>query len=522
MERILYRQLLKVARAHDRNPMLKAVCSRQTPTGYYDFDQGEWIKVDFKKLVQGKENAVMHRTMDTWLREFLSDGDYYKPTVSLEKMVKREFRGASLQNESADFKQTLAFGVLRRLNANIESASLELSPFEFRFGTKRVALPEEDRKHDFCLIPDHQGLVSKGDFLLSNPGMSIQESSPVFFRSVIWMLDRTRGIIVNQPMSVSLHDTIEQYSAVADRRGPLVWSPLVKNTPPETKEEERKQRNRDKYLEFGRLIFSKTSMSALELDEEVEEGDVVSRTESGLRDIPYAEVLEETTATSSEETTMENTDKTPTSPNSAEGLTLDDLELFGNNKVFFGGPCSDTPSFGLLHTFPELPGATQVDPASKLCIGGNLHEAAEMVRAGNATAEQFKIIRGCASWTEVQLKGELLANTWFVVRPASGPMSAQVVCGLPETDALFLEAEHRVKEDHAAAQKKPSASSLLPTAQPGSELAEAPPGYDRFFPNCGTYGRFVWGSILKNLGEEYTDIGKQELQLRVNQKWFER
>lgn len=415
-----------------------------------------------------------------------------------------------------DFKQTLAFSVLRRLNANIESAGLVLSPFEFRFGTRRITSSQKDSKKDFCLVPDHQGMVAQGDFLLSHPGMSVQSSSPVFFRSVIWMLDPTRGIIVNQPMSVSLHDILEQYSAVADRRGPQV-TPLVKDSINETKENERKQRNEEKYLKVGRLVFAKTSMSDLKEDNQF------SDAEPGLRDIPYAEVLEETTATATEEIAMGNTEKPSTSYNSAEGLTLDDLELFGNNQVFFGGPCADI-SFGLIHTFPELPGATVVDPVSKLCIGGNLHEAAEMVRAGNAAAEHFKIIHGCALWTEVQLKGELLANTWIVVKPATGPLSAQVVCEAPETNTLFLEAENRVKEDYVKAQRKETpalATSLLPSAEQGTKLAETP-GYDRFFPNYGTYGRFVWGSILGNLGEEYNDMGRKELELRVNQKWFER
>eukprot|EP00808_Paulinella_micropora_P008990 g79410.t1 len=512
MERHLYRSLLKVARTYDRNPLLKGLFLAE-PTRAYDFITDQWVKISPPVAQpQPAYDAYFQKMMDMWMKEFLSGGMYYKPTVSLESIVKREFRRTKPldENETLDFRRSLAFAVIRRLNEvkGFELSPMqrrfvkgfELSPMQRRFGFRhgsRLAAAQKSASTQTCsplvkLVAPRKGRVAMNQLLLSSPGLPPDMPSGCFFRSVIWMTssDRPRGLIVNQPLELRLKKLLQiTYDHGAHRRA-------RPKSPKSEKEEE------DRFAVASSLLNN-----------------------TALLDVLWDPTAEIILGHHSPE-------------RSDEGLTLADVEVFGNNRIFMGGPVvsvhsDQIASLALVHQFPNLPGAVKMGSGPcNLCIGGNVHAAAEMVRSGNATVDQFKFIFGHSEWSVAQLRGELSVNSWFVAETVEPEGLCELVMLTPETDRIFKDLEQSLRsaatrdqyQEPESGQSHPGLITQRWTAGPSPgfnfcssqeidmrSLTEPRDSLDSgvFFPN-GRYGRYVWASLLGQFGGEYQGMAECE------------
>ena len=95
----------------------------------------------------------------------------------------------------------------------------------------------------------------------------------------------------------------------------------------------------------------------------------------------------------------------------------DELRVFANSVVFYGGP-DGTANLTMLHPHGQLRGCAPVRDG--LFYGGELGHAAELVRAGAAQPSEFCFFRGRVDWQPGQLRGELDLGEWVLGEGGSG------------------------------------------------------------------------------------------------------
>jgi len=89
----------------------------------------------------------------------------------------------------------------------------------------------------------------------------------------------------------------------------------------------------------------------------------------------------------------------------------DDLAVFGESAVFYGGPDGGW-NVTMLHPHAEVRGCVQVRDG--LYYGGDLADAAMRVRSGEAEAADFTFYRGRVDWQPGALGGECALGEWVV------------------------------------------------------------------------------------------------------------
>lgn len=91
----------------------------------------------------------------------------------------------------------------------------------------------------------------------------------------------------------------------------------------------------------------------------------------------------------------------------------DDLAIFGQSAVFYGGPDGGW-NLTMLHPHAQVRGSVRVRDG--LHYGGDLAHAASMVREGKASAADFCFYRGRVDWQPGQLRGECRLGEWVVAQ----------------------------------------------------------------------------------------------------------
>jgi len=112
------------------------------------------------------------------------------------------------------------------------------------------------------------------------------------------------------------------------------------------------------------------------------------------------------------------------------GRTLDDalsphrqvrdasLAVFAHHPIFAGGP-DGTANVTMLHPHSHVRGCVEVRPG--LCYGGDLAHAAELVRTGDASADDFVFFKGRVDFRPGELAGELQLGEWSSASTAGLP-----------------------------------------------------------------------------------------------------
>ena len=87
----------------------------------------------------------------------------------------------------------------------------------------------------------------------------------------------------------------------------------------------------------------------------------------------------------------------------------DSLAVFAQHPIFAGGP-DGTANVTMLHPHSHVRGCVEVRPG--LCFGGDLAHAADLVRARDASADDFVFFKGRVDFRPGELAGELQLGEW--------------------------------------------------------------------------------------------------------------
>ena len=221
------------------------------------------------------------------------------------------------------------------------------------------------------------------------------------------------------------------------------------------------------------------------------------------------------------------------------GGTLDSelcAGVLGDNRIHIGGPVP-SPLF-VLHPHADL--AAALPPPSTVLLGRTplsraavklpdaglhvaecddqfLREAGNMVAAGDATPEQFKLVLGCAVWGPAQLDGEWRQKSWYCAAPSATAGAAQLSAlalaqpveaaeGGAESGADAAAAYHATSQAMADVAAAQSAERAVEEAIAAAEAAEED-GDQR---------------SIEEVIEEGEERRRQQLAQRLAQRWEDR
>ena len=140
-----------------------------------------------------------------------------------------------------------------------------------------------------------------------------------------------------------------------------------------------------------------------------------------------------------------------------------DLSVFAEHVIHNGGP-EGGANVTMIHTHSSIPGCVAVhNSPSPLYYGGDLSIAAEMVRQGEAKAEDFVFYKGRVDWRPGELQGELEFGEWAALKASSDaaadavdvePIPATIAraggSSAPDAVAALANADARRRYRHAA------------------------------------------------------------------------
>jgi len=105
-----------------------------------------------------------------------------------------------------------------------------------------------------------------------------------------------------------------------------------------------------------------------------------------------------------------------TDPLASQRRTRDrDLDVFSSHTIHYGGPEGGS-NVTMVHSHASVRGCVPVQGAA-LYYGGDLAHAAELVRAGEAHADDFTFFKGRVDWRPGELRGEIDFGEWVGLTP---------------------------------------------------------------------------------------------------------
>eukprot|EP00640_Fibrocapsa_japonica_P002954 CAMPEP_0113937124 /NCGR_PEP_ID=MMETSP1339-20121228/3820_1 /TAXON_ID=94617 /ORGANISM="Fibrocapsa japonica" /LENGTH=269 /DNA_ID=CAMNT_0000939783 /DNA_START=176 /DNA_END=985 /DNA_ORIENTATION=+ /assembly_acc=CAM_ASM_000762 len=85
---------------------------------------------------------------------------------------------------------------------------------------------------------------------------------------------------------------------------------------------------------------------------------------------------------------------------------------FADNEIYLGGVQGLAGNLEIMHRYPELEGAAEIEGGSGICIGGNLEEAALLVQEGQVRPSCFRFIQQYIRWGPGVLKRAAEEGHW--------------------------------------------------------------------------------------------------------------
>ena len=217
--RTLFRALLKGARAHERNPALKALMSNRR-TRVYDRKTNAWADLDWTSDAAA---AALHSYTDKLFGD--SSAVWYSPqnlgrSCSVQ-LVRRAFReGLETEGWTATDRLDVAFAALRQLESNLTfgrrvlssngAPSSDLLVQELKPGSGATGWTPARRAPDARLRTLRAGsTLARGGFLLSHP----LQCSSAFWRTLLLVCeyDANEGsmaLVVNRPTGKRFGDVV--------------------------------------------------------------------------------------------------------------------------------------------------------------------------------------------------------------------------------------------------------------------------------------------------------------------------